>query len=170
MAQGVRRLDVGEISDGPAGMLELLIREAGAHTRLEREDHLPGWFLLKPCQQLRCLLAETLDHSGVIARSLTLPRHRHCCLGTFQAMEGDGVLRQYHYAHGKCDVLSLDPARNSSTIPALEDLSEGKLDGFAETESLGEALSDFTKSRESFLHQLLRGQEPLSDHTGKVER
>ena len=133
MAEGVRRLDVGEVSDGPAGMIELLIREASAHTRLEREDHLPGWFLLKPCQQLRCLLAETLYHAGVIGRSFPFPRHPHCCLGTFQAMEGDGVLRQCHDAHGKCDGLSLDQARNSSTIPALEDLSEGTLDAYLRT-------------------------------------
>jgi hypothetical protein len=115
-------------------------------------------------------LSAAHDHSGVIDSPLTLLGYRHCSLGAFQAMEGDDVLRQCYNTRGKCDVLPLEPARNSSTIPALEYLSEGTRDALAKTESRGEALSDFTKSSVFFLHQVWCSQKPLSNHTSKVER
>ena len=81
---------------------------------------------------VRRLLAETLDHAGVMSRPLAFLRHRHRSLNAAQAVKVDDVLSQGHDAYSRCDVLSLERSRDSSTIPTLERLDEGLLNGIFE--------------------------------------
>src|SRR5204863_2221742 len=120
MAERIRRFDICEIRDGLAGIVELPFRKTTTYAWFKRENCLPGWLILKSCQQLGCLLAETLYDSGIIECSAAFPRYLDRRLDTFQALEDNRILRQRHDAHRTCDTLPFDLAGSSLTIPALE--------------------------------------------------
>src|SRR5258708_4629945 len=132
MTERIRRLNISEVGKSRTGSVELRLREGGTCSRLQREHHLPGWLFLNPCQQVRCLLAETLDHPGVVGGPLAFLCHRHRCLNAAQAVKVDDVLSQCYHAYSRCDVLPLERSRDSSTIPPLERLDEGTLNGLFE--------------------------------------
>src|SRR5258708_39605489 len=87
MTERIRRLNISEVGKSRTGSVELRLREGGTCSRLQREHHLPGWLFLNPCQQVRCLLAETLDHPAVVRSPLALLCHRNRCLNAAQAVE-----------------------------------------------------------------------------------
>src|SRR5579864_6506167 len=70
MTERKRRLHISEVGNRQTGSIELRLREEGTCSGLQSEHHLPGWLFLNPCQQVHCLLAETLDHPGVVGSPL----------------------------------------------------------------------------------------------------
>src|SRR5260221_140974 len=133
MAERVRRLQISEVGNRHTGSIELRLREGGTCSRLQSEHHLPGWLFHNPCQQVRCLLAEPLDHPWVVGSPLAFLCHRHRRLNAAQAVKDDDVLSQRYQAYRRGDVLPLELPRNASTIPAFVRLNEGTLNGLVES-------------------------------------
>jgi hypothetical protein len=133
MTERIRRFHISEVGKSRTGSVELRLREGGTCSRLQREHHLPGWLFLNPCQQVRCLLAETFDHPGVVGSPLAFLCYRNRRLNAAQAVKDDDVLSQCHDAYSRCDVLPLERSRDASTIPALVRLDEGTLNGIFES-------------------------------------
>src|SRR6266852_3774991 len=133
MTERIRRLHISEVGKSRTGRIELRLREGGTRSRLQSEHHLPGWLFLNPCQQVRCLLAETLDHAGVVGSPLTFLYHRNRCLNAAQAVKDNDVLSQCHDADSRCDVFPLERSRDASPIPPLVRLDEGMLNGLFES-------------------------------------
>src|SRR5260370_16878853 len=102
MTERIRRLHISEVGYCLTGSVELRLREGGTCSRLQSEHHLPGWLFLNPCQQVRCLLAETLDHPGVVGSPLAFLSYRNRCLNPPPARKTDTVFSQCSHASRRC--------------------------------------------------------------------
>src|SRR5579859_3938085 len=168
VAQRIGRLEICKVSNCLAGGIKLLRSEVTAHTRLKGQHGLPGWFLLQSCQQLRRLLAETLNHAWIVSVSLALAGHRDRRIDATQALKGDHILGQRYQENSRRNGFAFQPGRQTAPIPTLEGLPKSLDDTLAKAEPLGETLGNFTKSGELFFHQRLRSQNPLRNRASQA--
>src|SRR5689334_2964998 len=113
---------------------------AGLHSQYG----IPRGLVQYACAQLWRVLAETFDDFGRICGPLPLACDGNGGIDPTQPVEDCRVLCECDDQDGRRDGFAFDPIRCAFAIPTLVQLAKRIDDVVTETESLGQALRDFT--------------------------
>ena len=98
VAGPARRLEVGVVADGLQGLVEPVVAEFQAETRIECDHLVPGRDLVDPIQHFLAVPAEDVDELGVEMGPALSASHVEGRLGASRKVKGLDVVCQLHDA------------------------------------------------------------------------
>ena len=152
VVQGVRRLEVGEVSDGGERVVDLRAGELGALGRLGIEHRIPGRRLQVRRDRAR-IADERVGNGGIKAASRARGDRRDGVLEPADLKLDVGVARDLHDADRKRDAVAAHPAGEAFAVPPLVDRREHLSQTVRHRETVRQHLRDLAVAGGARLHR-----------------
>src|SRR5579859_5970357 len=128
VTERVRRLQVGEISEGPSSIVDARLGQPRTRFRLELKNRVPHGFLFNGPEHLIGPFEECLSHFWIVLPSSTTTNHLANFFPTLIHTVDRDVMSKAADPRRQVDVLAGDRARYAFAIPAFMHLREGLAD------------------------------------------
>lgn len=169
VTQAQRRLQVGEVGERAERLVELIVAQQRAQSRVERDHLIPRRYAAEAVENVGMPGAEAVDQARVELRAPPLAGHPQRDLRAASVVERLDAVGHVDEANGRGEVIAAGLTGYPPPVPPLKGLPQRLAHRRAELQPAGEVARLLAVRLHHALHRPARGRQELPDHPDPVE-